>query len=212
MHDDHVRDSDRIDFSVLGPPLDADRLDALIAAAAARGSGELARRERGGGVVRLVVAWRRPLLAVSGLAAAAAIVLLLPRSHERDRRVRANITQSVGSIAEALGIPETYARIGGRKRTDRQEGRKAMTNAIRTIGRIEWQATLLLAVVFGAGAAVGAAIDHTRAIARRARRLRRRRDRARDGFRRTSSGWISRRMSTRKSKRFSTRSGRRSTR
>jgi Spy/CpxP family protein refolding chaperone len=37
-----------------------------------------------------------------------------------------------------------------------------MTGALRTIGRMEWQATLLLAVVFGAGVAVGAAIDHTR--------------------------------------------------
>jgi hypothetical protein len=40
-----------------------------------------------------------------------------------------------------------------------------MTDAIRSIGRIQWQATLLLAVVFGAGAAVGAAIDHTRSLA-----------------------------------------------
>jgi hypothetical protein len=38
-----------------------------------------------------------------------------------------------------------------------------MTSAIRTIGRMEWQATLLLAVVFGAGIAVGAAIDRSRA-------------------------------------------------
>lgn len=37
-----------------------------------------------------------------------------------------------------------------------------MTNAIRSLGRMEWQATLLLVVVFGAGAAVGAALDHTR--------------------------------------------------
>jgi hypothetical protein len=37
-----------------------------------------------------------------------------------------------------------------------------MTNSIRTLGRMEWQATLLLVVVFGAGAAVGAAIDHSR--------------------------------------------------
>ena len=37
-----------------------------------------------------------------------------------------------------------------------------MTSAIRTLGRMEWQATLLLAVVFGTGVAVGAAIDHSR--------------------------------------------------
>ena len=40
-----------------------------------------------------------------------------------------------------------------------------MTNAIRTLGKMEWQATLLLLVVFGAGIAVGAAIDHARAPA-----------------------------------------------
>jgi Spy/CpxP family protein refolding chaperone len=39
-----------------------------------------------------------------------------------------------------------------------------MTNAIRTLGRVEWQAALLLAVVFGAGVAVGAALDHSRAL------------------------------------------------
>ena len=38
-----------------------------------------------------------------------------------------------------------------------------MTNAIRSLGRIEWQATLLLAVVFGTGVAVGIAVDRTRA-------------------------------------------------
>ena len=38
-----------------------------------------------------------------------------------------------------------------------------MTSAIRTLGRIEWQATLLLVVVFGAGIAVGVAFDHSRA-------------------------------------------------
>lgn len=40
-----------------------------------------------------------------------------------------------------------------------------MTNAIRTLGRMEWQATLLLVVVFGTGAAVGAAIDRSRTAA-----------------------------------------------
>ena len=122
MHDDHEHDSRRIDFAALGPPLAADRLDALAAAAVALGAEELARRERGGAVVRLVVAWRRPLLAVSGLAAAAAIALLA-----RPVRPAALIAsapasaQSAGSIAEALGIPEAYAasvegsaRAGGR--------------------------------------------------------------------------------------------------
>src|SRR5579872_6730079 len=37
-----------------------------------------------------------------------------------------------------------------------------MTGPVRTLGRVEWQATLLLAVVFGAGIAVGIAIDRSR--------------------------------------------------
>ena len=40
-----------------------------------------------------------------------------------------------------------------------------MTNAIRALGKIEWQASLLLAVVFGAGVIVGVAVDRTRAAA-----------------------------------------------
>ena len=40
-----------------------------------------------------------------------------------------------------------------------------MTNAIRALGRVEWQASLLLAVVFAAGVAVGVAVDRTRANA-----------------------------------------------
>jgi hypothetical protein len=37
-----------------------------------------------------------------------------------------------------------------------------MTSAIRSLGRMEWQASLLLAVVFGAGVVVGMAVDRTR--------------------------------------------------
>lgn len=40
-----------------------------------------------------------------------------------------------------------------------------MKNAIRTLGRIEWQASLLLAIVFGAGVAVGIAFDRASAPA-----------------------------------------------
>ena len=39
-----------------------------------------------------------------------------------------------------------------------------MTDAIRSLGKVQWQATLLLAVVFGAGVAVGVALDRSRAV------------------------------------------------
>ena len=95
-----------VDLSALGPPLDANRLDALVAASVARGADELRRRRAGGGIVRVVVAWRRPLLAVSGLAAAASLALLVRSAPARSG---ATAETASGTIAEALGIPAVYA-------------------------------------------------------------------------------------------------------
>jgi hypothetical protein len=103
--DEHMNDQSPIDFSSLGPPIPADRFEALVAAAARHGEDELQRRRGGGGaVVRVVLAWRRPVLALAGLAAAAAIALLV-------RTGPAAQTQSIASstVAEALGIPAAYA-------------------------------------------------------------------------------------------------------
>jgi hypothetical protein len=113
--DDDEHDSGRVDFSALGPPIAAHRLDALVAATVHRGAGELARRAQDGAVIRMVVAWRRPLIAVSGLAAAAAIVLLARPVHVAPNAAIASAQGSArtaapaGSIAEALGIPAGYA-------------------------------------------------------------------------------------------------------
>ena len=102
--DEKPNEQPAVDFSPLGPAIPAERFDALVAAAARRAEEELQRRRRGGAVVRVVLAWRRPVLALAGLAAAAAIALLV-------RSGPAAQTQSVASntVAEALGIPAAYA-------------------------------------------------------------------------------------------------------
>jgi hypothetical protein len=102
--DEHMNEQSPIEFSPLGAAIPADRLEALVAAAARRGEEELRRRRGGGAVVRVVLAWRRPVLALAGLAAAAAIALLV-------RAGPAAQTQSLASttVAEALGIPAAYA-------------------------------------------------------------------------------------------------------
>jgi hypothetical protein len=99
-----------IDFSKLGPPLPAERFEALVAAAVRAGDADLQRRRGAIAVVRVVIAWRRPLLALSGLAAAAAITLLV-----RGAPTAPTASASSDSVAEALGIPASYAeRVEGR--------------------------------------------------------------------------------------------------
>jgi hypothetical protein len=101
---DHMNERSPIDFSALGPPVTAERFDAAIAAAVRRGEDDLRRRRGGAAVVRVVIAWRRPVLAFSGLAAAAAVALLV----RSGARTASNFT-SAGSVAEALGVPAAYA-------------------------------------------------------------------------------------------------------
>jgi hypothetical protein len=68
--DEQLNEQSPVDFSSLGPPISADRFNALVAAATRRGEAELERRRSGGErtVVRVVLAWRRPVLALAGLA------------------------------------------------------------------------------------------------------------------------------------------------
>jgi len=101
---DHMNERSRIDFSALGPPVPADRFDAGVAAAVRRGEDDLRRRRGAAAVVRVVIAWRRPVLACSGLAAAAAIALLARTAPPAPSQPAA-----AASIAEALGIPAGYA-------------------------------------------------------------------------------------------------------
>ena len=107
--DDHMNETRPIDFSRLGPPLAAERFEALVAAAVRVGDADLQRRRGAIAVVRVVVAWRRPLLAISGLAAAAAIALIVRTP------AAASVATTSDSVAEALGIPPAYAeRVEGR--------------------------------------------------------------------------------------------------
>ena len=103
---EHDRDDQPVDFSALGPPLAADRFDELVAAVAHRGADELARRANSDGVIGIVFAWRRPVLALSALAAAAAILLIV-----RNPVQSAQLAELRGpaTVAEAIGIPAAYA-------------------------------------------------------------------------------------------------------
>ena len=102
--DDQTNERTPVDFSSLGPALPAARLDALVASVARHGEVELQRRRGAVAVVRVVIAWRRPLLALSGLAAAAAITFLV-----RTKPVSTSEAAAAGSVAEALGVPAAYA-------------------------------------------------------------------------------------------------------
>ncbi len=101
-------DSGRTDFSALGPSVVRARFDEMVAAAVRRGAAELERRRGATGVVRVLMAWRRPVLVLSGLAAAAAMVLTL-RAPSRAAAREMVSPDSGGSIADALGIPAGYA-------------------------------------------------------------------------------------------------------
>lgn len=106
--DDQTSEQTPLDFSALGASLPAARFDALVAAVARRGEDELQRRRGAVAVVRVVIAWRRPLLAVSGLAAAAAIMLFV-RAAPVTSAIATTESATAGSVAEALGVPAAYA-------------------------------------------------------------------------------------------------------
>ena len=106
--DDQKNERTPVDFSSLGPSIPAARFDALVAAVARRGEDELHRRRGAVAVVRVVVAWRRPLLALSGLAAAAAITLFV-RTASVTTSAATTESAAAGSVAEALGVPAAFA-------------------------------------------------------------------------------------------------------
>jgi hypothetical protein len=102
--DDQTNERTPVDFSSLGPAVPAARFDALVTAVSRHGETELRRRRGAGAVARVVVAWRRPLLTLSALAAAAAVALFV-----RATPVQTTGTAAAGTIAEALGVPAAYA-------------------------------------------------------------------------------------------------------
>ena len=106
-------DERAVDFSALGEPVRADRMDAMVAATMRRAVGELERRRGVVGVVRVVVAWRRPVLMLAGLAAAAAMVLIVerPASVAQSAAGTASAASAPATVAEAIGIPAAYAEL-----------------------------------------------------------------------------------------------------
>ncbi len=115
MRDDGMtdyRDDSPIDYSSLGPPISSARFDALVASVGRAAQLELQRRREQRGLMRVVAAWRKPLIVASGLAAAAGFAVML-----RTSPVTAVIVASrdVGTIASdtltvstALGIPAEF--------------------------------------------------------------------------------------------------------
>ncbi len=119
MRDDGMtddRDDSPIDYSSLGPPISSARFDVLVANVGRAAQPELQRRREQSreqrGLMRVVAAWRKPLIVASGLAAAAGFAVML-----RTSPVTAVIVASrdVGTIASdtltvstALGIPAEF--------------------------------------------------------------------------------------------------------
>ncbi len=103
-----------IDLSALGPALSRERLEALVAATVSAAAPELARRRTRPTLSLVVVRWQRPVMGLAGLAAAAAMaVMVLP-----SRRPVATASTSVASattvssdsmsVAGLLGVPTEY--------------------------------------------------------------------------------------------------------
>jgi len=88
-------------------------MEAMVAAAMRRAAGELERRRGVVGVVRVVVAWRRPVLMLAGLAAAAAMILIVerPASGARSAAGAGIASNAPATVAEAIGIPAAYAEL-----------------------------------------------------------------------------------------------------
>ena len=115
MRDDGMtddRDESPIDYSSLGPPISSARFDALVANIGRAAQPELQRRREQGGLLRVVVAWRKPLMLASGLAAAAGLAVMLRTSPVTSVIVASRDVGAIASdtltIATALGIPVEF--------------------------------------------------------------------------------------------------------
>lgn len=123
MRDDGMtddRDESPIDYSSLGPPISSARFDALVANIGRAAQPELQRRRERrreqrseqGGLLRVVVAWRKPLMLASGLAAAAGLAVMLRTSPVTSVIVASRDVGAIASdtltIATALGIPVEF--------------------------------------------------------------------------------------------------------
>lgn len=103
-----------IDLTALGPALSRERLEALVAATVRAAAPELARRRTRPTLSVVVVRWQRPVMGLAGLAAAAALaVMVLPsRRPVPDAGTTVASASAVSSdsmsVAGQLGVPSEY--------------------------------------------------------------------------------------------------------
>lgn len=101
-----------LDLSALAPRLDVARREARIAAILQASHAELARRQRRPSLALVVVEWRRPVMSLAALAAAAAVTLFVMPARSA---ATATATFAYGaapadsSVASLLGVPADYA-------------------------------------------------------------------------------------------------------
>lgn len=101
MTDDRGQDGHaRVDLSPLDQLGDAARFEGLVRGVLRAAAPELARRQAPPPVYALIARWRRPVLAASGLLAAASLAVLLLTHPVSDRRE---------TLAEAGGVPREWA-------------------------------------------------------------------------------------------------------
>jgi len=110
---DHDGDDVPLDLSSLGPPISAPRFDALVASIGRAAAPELQRRRAARGLARVVVAWRRPLMIASGLAAAAGFAVMLRIAPVTTTgslvATTSTTTADTLTVSTALGIPADLA-------------------------------------------------------------------------------------------------------
>ena len=114
-----------IDLFALGPALDGAHFDALVDQALQASATELERRRTRPTLALVVVQWRRPVLSLVGLAAAAAVALTVVPARSPRASLGAATVATAGaafsdsaSVAEWLGVPSAYASmVEGRSRT-----------------------------------------------------------------------------------------------
>lgn len=103
-----------LDLSALGPRLDPARREASIAAILQASQAELARRQRRPSLALVVVEWRRPVMSLAALAAAAAVTLfVMPARFAATATATATFAYGAApadsSVASLLGVPADYA-------------------------------------------------------------------------------------------------------
>lgn len=103
-----------IDLSALGPALSRERLEALVAATVRAAAPELARRRTRPTLSLVVVRWQRPVMGLAGLAAAAALTVMVLPSRDATPPTITTVASAITasrdsmSVAGLLGVPSEY--------------------------------------------------------------------------------------------------------